>query len=195
MGRQWTSSKGNFHGSTGLALRPDDPPAPTLALVAAVALHAALLDVSRGAVRPTIKWPNDILVGSAKLAGILLERSGDQIVIGIGVNLDYAPEIEGRETIALTALCSPVHPRAFADSLAATVALEVERWRTDGLAALIAHWTKLAHPRGTMLTLTEGADTGLTGAFDGLDASGALRLRLDNGSLHLVTAGEVRYAQ
>ncbi len=159
-----------------------------------MALHDALVDVSRGTVRPVIKWPNDLLVGQAKLAGILLERSGDQIVVGIGVNLAYAPEIAGRETIALAALSPLVPPPVFAELLAAALAREVDRWRSDGLAPLIARWTERAHPQGTMLTMTEGADAGLTGAFAGLDPSGALRLRLDNGSLHLVTAGEVRYA-
>ena len=162
--------------------------------MAAVALHDAILDCSRGAIRPTIKWPNDLQVGPAKLAGILLERAVDQIVVGIGVNLAYAPEVAGRETMSLADLGTSITPQAFASLLATTFAEELTRWRTDGITQTIAHWTDRAHPHGTRLTISEGSDAGLTGAFDGLDATGSLRLRLDDGALRLVTAGEVRYA-
>lgn len=145
-------------------------------------------------VRPTIKWPNDLLIGPAKLAGILLERAGDQIVVGIGVNLAYPPDVEGRATVALADLGSRLTVTDFAVSLAAAFATELNLWRTQGLTPLIARWTERAHPRGTRLTISEGGDAGLTGAFDGLDDGGALRLRLDDGALRLVTAGEVRYA-
>lgn len=162
--------------------------------MAAVALYDAVVDASRGTIRPTIKWPNDLQVGPAKLAGILLERAGDQIVIGIGVNLAYAPEVAGRETVSLAGLGANITPQAFAPLLAITFATELARWRTDGITQTIARWTARAHPRGTRLTISEGSDAGLTGAFDGLDATGSLRLRLDDGALRLVTAGEVRYA-
>ena len=82
----------------------------------------------------------------------------------------------------------------FANRLADSFALELDRWRTNGLPSLIARWTEHAHIRGTMLTISDGADAGLSGAFDSLDESGSLRLRLPDGSLRLVTAGEVRYA-
>ena len=134
------------------------------------------------------------MIGPAKLAGILLERAADQIVVGIGVNLAYPPQIEGRQTVALADLGIAVTPPDFATLLAATFAAELDRWREHGLTPLIARWTTRAHPRGTRLTISDGADAGVTGSFDSLDPAGALRLRLDDGSLRLVTAGEVRYA-
>lgn len=159
-----------------------------------MALHDAVVDASRGTIRPTIKWPNDLQVGSAKLAGILLERAADQVVVGIGVNLAYAPEVAGRETVSLADLGTSLTPQDFAPLLAATFATELVRWRADGLTPLIARWTDRAHPRGTRLTIGEGSDAGLTGAFDSLDESGGLRLRLGDGQMRTITAGEVRYA-
>jgi BirA family biotin operon repressor/biotin-[acetyl-CoA-carboxylase] ligase len=82
----WVSPPGNLYISTLVRVCPDDPPAPTLALVAAVALHDAL---GPGL---TIKWPNDIMAGEAKLAGILLERAGDAVVVGFGANLAHHPK-------------------------------------------------------------------------------------------------------
>ena len=134
------------------------------------------------------------MIGPAKLAGILLERAADQIVVGIGVNLAYPPEIEGRQTVALVDLATTIAAPDFATLLATTFAAELARWRADGLAPLIARWTDRAHPLGTRLTISDGADAGVTGVFDSLDPTGALRLRLDDGALRLVTAGEVRYA-
>lgn len=124
----------------------------------------------------------------------MLERAADQVVVGIGVNLAYAPEVADRETVSLADFGISITSRDFAALLATTFADELARWRTDGLTALIARWTERAHAHGTRLTISEGADAGLTGAFDGLDATGSLRLRLDDGALRLVTAGEVRYA-
>src|SRR5690349_18502921 len=84
-GRAWRSPPGNLYASTLVRLRSGDPPAPSLALVAAVALHdTATLFAPDGEIR--IKWPNDLLVGPSKLAGILLERAGEAVVIGFGVN-------------------------------------------------------------------------------------------------------------
>lgn len=159
-----------------------------------MALHDAVVDASRGTIRPTIKWPNDLQVGPAKLAGILLERAVDQIVVGIGVNLTYAPEVAGRETVSLADFGTGITSRDFTPLLATAFADELAHWRTDGLTPLIARWTERAHPAGTRLTISDGTDVGLTGAFDGLDPTGALRLRHDDGALRLVTAGEVRYA-
>ena len=61
-GRHWESPAGNLHASTIVRLRPEDPPAPTLALVAAVALHES---VSKHAEGVQIKWPNDLVADGA----------------------------------------------------------------------------------------------------------------------------------
>src|SRR5690606_23398371 len=98
-GRAWVSPVGNLYASTLVRLRQSDPPAPTLALVAAVALAHVIDTAGCPAVR--IKWPNDLMVDDAKVAGILLERSGDAIVIGYGLNVQSAPAIEGRATASL----------------------------------------------------------------------------------------------
>lgn len=185
-GRDWHSPQGNLHASTLVRLQPSDPPAPTLALVAAVALHelcAALLPDRY----VSIKWPNDILVGGAKLAGILLERRGDAVVIGMGVNLAHHPEGLPRPATSLAAAAGAApEPAAFLEMLAESFARWLLRWRSEGLEPVRAAWLAAAHPVGTALSTSEGE-----GLFDGLDEDGALRLRLADGRSRVIHAGDV----
>lgn len=193
-GRQWKSPTGNFHGSTLVRLHLGDPAPQSLALVAAIAVHDAVRVASSGNVVPQIKWPNDLLVGGAKLAGILLERSGDVVIAGIGVNLAQAANLPDRRTVALGELGYPIAVEAFAEILAECFAVALHTWRGEALSATAAAWCARAHPRGTLLTLTDGSDAGLTGAFDGLEEDGSLRLLLADGRVQRIVAGEVALA-
>ena len=179
-GRAWQSPPGNLHASTLVRIDPKHPPPPSLALVAAVALHDAIALHTR---RARIKWPNDIIINRAKLAGILLERRGDAVVIGFGVNLAHHPEDLDRPAASLGAR---VTPDALLRRLAACFEDWLERWRTAGLAPVRAAWLEAAHPVGTPLS-----SGGTEGTFDGLDETGALRLRLADGAIRIVHAGDV----
>jgi len=139
--------------------------------------------VDRHAPAARIKWPNDLLIGGAKLAGILLERQGNAVIVGFGVNLAHHPEGLDRPA---TSLKPPVAPDPFLRGLAAAFATWLGRWRTKGLAPVRAAWLAAAHPVGAALT-----SGGARGTFDGLDETGALRLRLEDGGLRIIHAGDV----
>jgi BirA family transcriptional regulator, biotin operon repressor / biotin---[acetyl-CoA-carboxylase] ligase len=191
-GRAWHDGHGNFMGSVALQLAANDPPAQTLALIAGVALHRAVLAATNGLRGLSLKWPNDLLLDGAKLAGILLERSGQWVVVGVGVNLSSAPQLD-RPTTALAAHGIPISRDDFAGILVEQFAHAVSQWRSGGWPdALIAEWLGAAHPLGTPLTLTEGPQAGLTAAFDGLEQDGSLRLRFTDGTTRVVHAGEVQ---
>jgi BirA family biotin operon repressor/biotin-[acetyl-CoA-carboxylase] ligase len=186
-GRAWSSLEGNFAGSTIVQLRPDDPPAPGLSLACGLALIEAVEAAVPG--RPLmLKWPNDLLLGGAKLAGILLERSGNRIVAGFGVNLAEAPVIEGRATASFD---RALPPQAFAPILAASFARMLNLWRSSAPFAFGQAWQARAHPLGTPLEVHDGAGQRLKGRFDGLETDGSLRLRLDGGGIEIVRAGDV----
>lgn len=185
-GRDWHSPAGNLYASTLVRLRAGDPPAPTLALVAGVALHETASAFAPGQ-GIAIKWPNDLLAGPAKLAGILLEREEDAVVIGTGVNLAHHPNDLGRAATDLATLTgSSPEPRTVLDVLADSFARWLGRWRGEGLGPIRARWLEAAHPVGTALTTSAG-----DGLFDGLDETGALRLRLADGSARVIHAGDV----
>ncbi|WP_310530594.1 biotin--[acetyl-CoA-carboxylase] ligase [Novosphingobium sp.] len=191
-GREWFDGIGNFMGSTVVHARAGDPPLASLALVAGLAVHevvSALVPPPRAAL---LKWPNDILIGAAKLSGILLESKGDAVVIGIGVNLAAAPDLADRTAIALTAFGPAPDRDHFADQLAAAFALDLDRWRTYGLAPIVRRWCAAAHPVGTVLSVGEPGEVLLQGAFAGLDDTGGLILALPDGTTRTIHAGEVR---
>jgi BirA family biotin operon repressor/biotin-[acetyl-CoA-carboxylase] ligase len=184
------SRTGNLHASTLVWLRPGDPPAPSLALVAGVAMHEALSVFAP--VPLVIKWPNDVLAGGAKIAGTLLERRDDAVVVGIGANLAYAPDLPDRPATSLAAVggASPDAGTTL-DVLAEAFARRLAEWRDAGLAATIAAWTVRAHPIGSALTASPPDGPALTGLFDGLNEDGALRLRLADGRTHVIHAADI----
>lgn len=174
-------------GSTVLHLTTGDPPPATLALVAGVALAKAVAALAPG-IDAQLKWPNDLLIDGAKCAGILMERTGNSVVIGIGVNLITAPELADRATVALADRGAMLDRDHFAEALAVAMVDTVWTWRQEGVASIVQSWLPLGHRVGTPLRLSEQQ---VDGVFDGLAADGALRLRRADGEIMLVHAGDV----
>ena len=199
-GREWSSPDGNLYASTLVRLRPSDPPAASLALVAAVALYEAvstlLIDGIRQATTDSsatllLKWPNDLLLADAKLSGILLERADDAVVVGFGVNIAHHPELADRKTTGLAVHGVVVEPASFLDILADGFARWVARWRTEGLAPVRARWVDCAHPAGTALTARLADGGAVEGRFEGLDVDGALILRTASGERRVIHAADI----
>ena len=190
LGRAWSSPPGNLFASTLVRPRPSDPPTATLALVSAVALHEVLTAWS-GSDALEIKWPNDVMLGGAKLSGILLEGAGNAVVIGIGVNLAHHPEGLGRPVTSLAAHGVAPDPALFLEDLAVAFARWLARWRGEGLEPVRERWLAAAHRKGTALVANLPDEQRIDGLFDGLDASGALILRLADGSTRVIHAGDV----
>jgi BirA family biotin operon repressor/biotin-[acetyl-CoA-carboxylase] ligase len=186
-GRSWSSSPGNFYGSTLVQLRADDPPAHILSLVAGLALIEAV-DTAVPTQPLMLKWPNDLMLLGRKMAGILLERSGERVAIGFGVNLASAPDLPDRQAASLN---GQVAPQAFAPLLAGSFSRLLGLWRQSQPALIAQAWQTRAHPVGTPLAVHAGSDDVRSGRFDGLEPDGALRLRRDDGTLDIVRAGDV----
>ncbi|MFC4295505.1 biotin--[acetyl-CoA-carboxylase] ligase [Novosphingobium tardum] len=190
-GRVWSDGAGNFMGSTIAKLAEGDPPAQTLALVAGVAVHQAVDRVCTSGPDLFLKWPNDILIAGAKCGGILLERSGDTVVVGIGVNLVFAPEIAGRATASLSDHGCTASRDEFAAILETCWAEALARWHGGGWAELRQDWLERAHVQGTLLSVNDREHGLITGAFAGLGDDGTLHLRLADGARRAIHAGDV----
>jgi len=190
-GRDWVSPPGNLYVSALVRLRPSDPAPATLALVAAVALEEAMRVWLPADTELTIKWPNDLLIAGTKLSGILLERSGDAVVIGIGVNLAHHPELPDRPATSLAEHGAAVDAAIFLETLVEAFARWLGRWRGEGLAPIRARWIERAHPPGTALTARFPDGGAADGLFERLDADGALILRLADGTTRVIHAADV----
>ena len=190
-GRTWFDGSGNFMGSTVAWLAPGDPPAPTLALVAGVAVHRAIGEIAPRLRELWLKWPNDILLAGAKLGGILLERQGEAVVVGIGVNLAAAPDLPDRPSASLRGAGLEIGRDAFADALAAQWTSTLASWHKGDWPALRAEWLERAHPLGTRLMVRDAVGDPIEGTFAGLEPHGAALLRLADGTARAIHAGEV----
>jgi len=167
---------------------------PLLSFTAAVAVAGALAEVA--AVDARLKWPNDVLIGERKVAGILLESKGatststpanfDPTIIGIGVNVtqsQFGPELAGLATSVVLESDRTI-PR---DTLLDALLDHFDRWRgrleKEGFAPVREAWLTLADTIGREVRVD-----GKTGLAVGLDEDGALLLR-EGGRTHRVVAG------
>lgn len=190
-GRAWLGGPGNFLGSTVVRLAPGDPASASLSFAAGLAVYEAVQRLIATPSALQLKWPNDILHAGGKLAGILLERAGDAAVVGIGVNLAWAPVLAGRAVSRLKTIGPAPERDSFARSLATSFDRELERWRTFGTEAMFERWLAAAHPPGTRLSVHGADGAPVAGEFAGLEGDGALRLRLADGAVRAIHAGDV----
>ena len=195
-GRAWDSPPGNLYLS--VILRPACEARHVAQLSFVAALAAIDLVDARLPGRARCKWPNDILVDGAKVAGVLLESSlgpggrVDWVVLGIGVNLASHPGIEGPvpSTSLAAAGAPPIAPAEALPLLLAALALRRQEWETQGFAAVRRAWLDRAYGLGRPVTVANGGER-LAGVFAGLDADGALVLARDGASRLTIAAGDV----
>lgn len=197
LGRRWHSPAGESLYFS-VVLRPALEPArvPPVTLAAGVAVAETL--ESHGAA-PSLKWPNDVLAGGKKIAGILAEMASvkdrvEHLVVGIGVNLN-ALEFPVELAAIATSLRRerggrPVERAAFAAALCARLEHWYQRFVDGGAPVVAAGWRRRAAFLGARVRVTAGRDA-LTGVAEALDDEGALLLRLDDGRLERVIAGEL----
>ena len=195
-GRNWSTRRGNLAAT--LLMVTDAPPveAAQLSFVAALAA-AELADTCLGPDVARLKWPNDVLIHGRKAVGILVE-SGTRadgrlwLAVGVGVNLAHAPEGLERPATSFAEHMAgkPPEPRAALEVLAARFEAWRQTWTTHGFAPVARAWTLRAMGLGEPCEARLPNRT-LKGVAEGLDNDGALRLRLDDGSLERITAGDV----
>lgn len=178
-------------GSTVVNLRGSDPLPQTLALIAGLAVHETVGAVAPALADLYLKWPNDLLVGEAKLAGILLERQRDAVVIGIGVNLARAPQVPDRATVSLRDLGIDISRDQFAAYLAARLRDAIDRWHFGEWPLLRQQWISRALPTGTLVSVRDSDQGTIMGAFAGIDDDGVALLRLADGAVRAIHAGDI----
>ncbi|RAK68968.1 biotin--[acetyl-CoA-carboxylase] ligase [Phenylobacterium kunshanense] len=199
-GRAWSTQRGNL-AATLLTLT-DRPPAEAAQMSFVAALAACdLADACLGPGAARLKWPNDVLVHGRKAVGILVESGARTdgrlwLAVGIGVNLAHAPQDVERPAAAFAEFMSgpPPEPRAALEVLAQAFERWRTAWATQGFAPIASGWSDRATGIGQRCEARLPSRT-LTGVAEGLDPDGALRLRLDDGGLERITAGDVFFGE
>ena len=186
-GRSWEAPPGEALLASVLLHPPSDRPLPQLALVAGVAVADALERLTGLAVQ--IKWPNDLMLRRAKVAGILAEARDGAVVLGIGVNLnqtrDRLPEGAGslRTLTGLDWIRDEV-----LDAVLADLGLRYEQWRAGGLDGVYDGLGARDFLRGRRVTVA-----GATGVAELIGREGRLHVALDGGESVAIDSGEVTY--
>ncbi len=196
-GRRWHSPKGNLYASLLLRLDISAVVATELSFVAALAAYDAIASQlpseQLGALR--LKWPNDVMLAGAKIAGILIESlaspmgSGLAAVVGIGINVSSAPPDTGRAATALRA--APGDCARVFEALAASFETWRGRWNEGkGFASVREAWLARAHVPGEPVSVNLNGSS-IRGTFRGVDERGALQLETLAGVVITLNAGDI----
>jgi BirA family biotin operon repressor/biotin-[acetyl-CoA-carboxylase] ligase len=197
-GRTWVSEAGNLHASLAFAAEAPLHKAGELSLVAGIALLEAIRVISPLAekIGLRLKWPNDVLIATAKAGGILVETTtargepGFLAVLGFGLNIASCPADTGRATASLAQNGIAVSADAVLEALAEQCEVWIGRWQGGrGFAAIRDSWVERAGAIGEPITIqTESGP--VTGTYQGLAPSGALLAEVA-GRHETITYGDV----
>ena len=197
--RAWIAPRGNLAASVLETVDVAPSIAATLGFAAGLALEAALRDVAGpGLTGFSLKWPNDVLVGQAKLSGILLEAqalTGGRlaVVVGMGTNVVAAPEGMPIPATSLKALGLQVRAEALFAALSDSWAECRAIWdQGRGFGEIRRRWLALAAGLGQPVAVHTGTAT-VSGIFDTIDETGCMIVRTSSGNSVPVAAGDVHF--
>jgi BirA family biotin operon repressor/biotin-[acetyl-CoA-carboxylase] ligase len=196
-GRHWQSPKGNLFASLLLRLNVSATVATQLSFVAALAAYDAIATELAAAQIPNLrlKWPNDLMLSGAKIAGILIESLAAPdgkalaVVVGIGINVSVVPTIPGRSAVALGR--EPAACKRVFEALKNAAAAWLDCWDEGrGFPAIREAWLDLAHAPGEPISVNlNGAS--IRGKFHGVGEGGGLELETAPGVVITVNAGDI----
>jgi len=205
--RPWIAPRGNLASSVLEILDVSPQVAATLGFAAGLALEAALQRVSieastrsagSGHMRFWLKWPNDVLAGRQKLAGILLEAealAGNRlaVVVGIGTNVVAAPEGTPTPATSLAALGIDIGAEELFSELSDAWTEFRGIWDDGrGFAEIRRRWLERAAGLGQAVAIRAGG-TAVEGTFDTIDDSGCMIVRTTDGKRVPISAGDVHF--
>lgn len=189
VGRSWEDAPGKALLLSVLLRPPDSADVPQLSLACALAVAEAI--EATADLETLVKWPNDVLAGGRKVAGILLDGSDGAVVCGIGVNVGQTEESLPRQTRtpagSLLTLTGRAHDRAeLLVTLLERLEARYEAWLAGGLPRLLPDLGRRDALRGRAVSVGDVA-----GMAAGIAADGRLRVTRADGTTALVASGEV----
>jgi BirA family transcriptional regulator, biotin operon repressor / biotin---[acetyl-CoA-carboxylase] ligase len=190
--RNWASLRGNCYSTLILPLDAEIAVVPQIGFVAALAVADVVNNHTIA--KPRLKWPNDVLVGGAKIAGILCEVLSQQpltIAIGCGINVAHAPTGLTYPATCLIAEGATTSRDDVFQSYRTALACWLDLWNNgQNFPAIRNAWTALAIGIGETITMTTGT-LHLTGTFEAITEQGAVMLKPPHGPPHILHAGDM----
>jgi BirA family transcriptional regulator, biotin operon repressor / biotin---[acetyl-CoA-carboxylase] ligase len=196
--RPWIAPRGNLASSVLETLEVTPAVAATLGFAAGLALEAALRAVAGSSVSFSLKWPNDVLAGQAKLTGILLEAEaipggGLAVVVGMGTNVIAAPEGTPTPATSLRAIGVETSAEQLFTALSDSWAECRGIWdQGQGFGEIRRRWLALAAGLGQPVAVHTGNAT-VSGIFDTIDDTGCMIVRTSTGDRVPISAGDVHF--
>jgi len=199
--RPWIAPRGNLAASVLETIDVAPATAATLGFAAGLALESALRTVAGSAeIVFSLKWPNDVLAGQAKLTGILLEAEAVQgrglaVVVGMGTNVVAAPEGTPVPATSLLALGLETTAEQLFTALSDSWAEYRGIWDDgSGFGEIRQRWLALAAGLGQPVSVHTGQTT-VSGIFDTIDDTGCMIVRTSTGDRVPISAGDVHFGQ
>lgn len=199
-GRSWESLEGNLHASIVLKVHFNLEKSLQLAFVVSSTLLTTINNLAKEqniTLDIKLKWPNDVLVNDKKLAGVLIEfislKNSRYIIIGIGVNINKAPELN-RKTTCIKNLGLSIHDtNIFFNRLMLNFEKAYYEWITDNnFTKTRKNWIKYAYHLGKMITIDNGVSR-ISGIFKGMNLDGSICLQLGKENYCNITIGEMLF--
>ena len=196
-GRAWSSPAGaGLYVSAVLRPRPDVVPLVTIG--AGVAIAEAIRDAT--GLDPSLKWPNDIFVGGRKLAGILAEAGSSaagvlHVVLGFGINVlpaAFPPDVASRATSLEGELGRSIDYSLLLNACLDRLASRYADLQQGRVLSVVDAWRARAAPMLRRRVEWETGHTLASGVAEGIDETGALLIRTENGIVRVIS-GEVRW--
>jgi BirA family biotin operon repressor/biotin-[acetyl-CoA-carboxylase] ligase len=189
-GRHWFGAPGSGLTLSILFRAPDSPATPRRYTTAvSLALSDAIGELVP-APEPRLKWPNDVMLGERKVAGVLTEADSAGVIVGVGVNVNAdAHELEQAARSA-TSIRLAAGRRVSREELLIAFIRRLEDWLQEPAADAYAAWERRLWGMGQRLRYADG-DVDDEVVVLGVDVQGRLRLRLADGSERLALTGEL----
>ena len=164
-------------------------------LVLGLGLYQALSQL--GLQGLALRWPNDLTAGAKKIAGLLVEQEGSQLLLGLGLNVGqdsegFSPELRDRASSLKLLGCQELRREPLLALILEGLEQAWRRWQNEGFEPLRLEWEAAAEGKEGILEVLPAAGPAWTGTWAGLHESGALQLKPASGAVRLLISGEVQ---
>ena len=189
-GKVWKSPRGNLYLSIifpALGVKSGGQ----VAYVSAVSVRDAISSLLPKTAKISFKWPNDLLIEGKKIGGILIEKKDDCYVIGIGLNVKNAPNLDEGKSISLQMVGVSINCDLLVQKIVKKFRIWDRVWKKQGFTIIRNVWVENAIGLGSRIVITAANGIEERGVFIDVDETGALHFIKDNGEKKKIFAGEV----